>query len=93
MLQFMGLQWSRLCISTAGGMGLIPGQGTKIPCALLHGQIKPQIKTNKQTKKTTKLPVCPYKERRQRAIELWYRYNVALATSRTLSRMAFQLSP
>ena len=24
-------QWLRLCTSTAGGMGSIPGQGTKIP--------------------------------------------------------------
>ena len=27
------VQWLRLCASTAGGMGLIPGQGTKIPHA------------------------------------------------------------
>ena len=25
------VQWLRLCTSTAGGEGLIPGQGTKIP--------------------------------------------------------------
>ena len=25
------VQWLRLCTSTAGGMGSIPGQGTKIP--------------------------------------------------------------
>ena len=25
------VQWLRLLASTAGGMGLIPGQGTKIP--------------------------------------------------------------
>ena len=88
MLQFMGLQWLRLCISTAGGMGFIPGQGTKIPHALLHGQIKPKLK-----KKKKKCPYAPYKERRQREIELWYRSNAVLATPRTLSRMGFQLSP
>ena len=27
------VQWLALCASTAGGMGLIPGQGTKIPHA------------------------------------------------------------
>ena len=27
------VQWLRLCISSAGGVGLIPGQGTKIPDA------------------------------------------------------------
>ena len=25
------VQWLRVCTSNAGGMGLIPGQGTKIP--------------------------------------------------------------
>ena len=71
------VQWLRLCISTAGGMGLIPGQGTKIPRALLHGQ-KPQIRKKK------KALYALYMERRQREIELWYRSNVALATPRTL---------
>ena len=33
------VQWLRLCTSTAGGMGLIPGRGTKIPHAT-HGQKK-----------------------------------------------------
>ena len=27
----LAVQWLRLCISNAGGMGSIPGQGTKIP--------------------------------------------------------------
>ena len=35
------VQWLRLCASTAGGTGSIPGQGTKIPQAVqpkkLHG--------------------------------------------------------
>ena len=33
----------RLCASTAGSMGLIPGQGTKIPCATLCSQEKKKI--------------------------------------------------
>ena len=32
------VQWLGLCISTAGGMGSIPGQGTKIPQAVQHEQ-------------------------------------------------------
>ena len=31
------VQWLGLCTSTAGGMGLIPGQGTKIPQAMQRG--------------------------------------------------------
>ena len=36
----LAVQWLRLRASTAGGMGSIPGQGTKIPHAALHGQKK-----------------------------------------------------
>ena len=32
------VQWLRLHVSTSGGMGSIPGQGTKIPCAAPQGQ-------------------------------------------------------
>ena len=32
------VQWVRLCISNAGSMGSVPGQGTKIPRVLWHGQ-------------------------------------------------------
>ena len=32
------VQWLRFCASNAGGMGLIPGQGTKIPHATGWGQ-------------------------------------------------------
>ena len=39
------VQWLGLCASNAGGTGLIPGQGTKMPHAAWHGR-----KTNKQTK-------------------------------------------
>ena len=31
----MAVQWLRLCTSTAGGAGSIPGQGNKIPKAAL----------------------------------------------------------
>ena len=34
----LGVQWLRLCTPNAGGMGLIPGWGTKIPHATQHGQ-------------------------------------------------------
>ena len=47
----LAVQWLiRLCISNAGGMGLIPGWGTKIPHAAQHVQkvkIKSQTHTNK----------------------------------------------
>ena len=33
------VQWLKLCASTARGMGLLPGGGTKIPYATWHGQI------------------------------------------------------
>ena len=32
------VQWLRLCASTAGDVGLIPGWGTKIPHAIGHSQ-------------------------------------------------------
>ena len=35
------VQWLRLQASTAGGMGSIPGQGTKIPHAAWHSQPPP----------------------------------------------------
>ena len=44
----MEVQWLGLCASTAGGMGSIPGQGTKIPHAVWHGQ--KQNQDQKQTK-------------------------------------------
>ena len=34
------VQWLRLPASTAGSMGLIPGQGTKIPHAMKHSKNK-----------------------------------------------------
>ena len=36
----LGLSWVRLCTSTAGGVGLIPGRGTKIPHASQCGKKK-----------------------------------------------------
>ena len=35
---FQAVQWLRLWASTAGGMGSIPGWGTKILYAMWHGQ-------------------------------------------------------
>ena len=32
------VQWLRLCASSAGGVGSIPGQGAKIPHATGYGQ-------------------------------------------------------
>ena len=43
--EFPGVQWLELCAFTANGSGLIPGQRTKIPQAVWHGQ------TNKKHKK------------------------------------------
>jgi len=41
---FLMVPWLGLCASTAGGMGLIPGGGSKILCAMWYGQ---KIKENK----------------------------------------------
>ena len=38
--EFLMVQWLRLHASSAGGMGLIHGQGTKIPRALWSGKKK-----------------------------------------------------
>ena len=40
------VQWLRLCTSTTGGSGAIPGQGTKIPHATRRGQ---KIKLKKKS--------------------------------------------
>ena len=37
------VQWLRLRAATAGGAGVIPGWGTKIPHAVWHGQGKRAI--------------------------------------------------
>ena len=42
------VQWLGLCPSTAGGPGLVPGQGTKTSQAMQVGETKPS-KTNKKT--------------------------------------------
>ena len=34
----LAVQWLRLCTSNAGGTVSIPGQGTKIPHVVWHGQ-------------------------------------------------------
>ena len=40
----LAIQWLRLCASNAGGTGSIPGQGTKILCAMRHNQKMKQQK-------------------------------------------------
>ena len=37
------VQWLRFCASTAGGMGSIPGQRTRIPHATQHGPKKRKV--------------------------------------------------
>ena len=41
----LAVQWLRLRTSTAGGAGLISGQGTKIPHAAWRGQKKKKKKS------------------------------------------------
>ena len=43
----LAVQWLRLCASTAGGAGSIPGHGTKILHAMQHGQNQTKPKQNK----------------------------------------------
>ena len=52
------VQWLRLCTSNAGGMGLIPGQGTEIPHATRCG-----LKINKgiPPKDSTRFLYAPQK--------------------------------
>ena len=44
---FLAVQWLRLCTSNVGGLGSIPGWGTKIPCAIWYSQ-KERKKKKKQ---------------------------------------------
>lgn len=37
------VQWLRLLAHSAGGMGSILGQGTELPCATWHSQIKTKL--------------------------------------------------
>ena len=41
------VQWLRLHTSNAGGMGSIPGWGTKIPCATQQKKKKKEEETSK----------------------------------------------
>ena len=40
----LAVQWLRFCAPTAGGAGLITGEGTKIPHAAWHSQKKEKEK-------------------------------------------------
>ena len=44
---FLAVQWLRLCTSNVGGLGSIPGWGTKIPCAIWYSQKERKRKRNK----------------------------------------------
>ena len=48
----MEVQWLGLCASTAGGVGSIPGQETKIPHAVWHSQKQNKTKPRPKTKQT-----------------------------------------
>ena len=50
----LAVQWLRLPASNAGDVGLIPGQGTKIPHAEQHSQKKK--KERKNQKSVSRLP-------------------------------------
>ena len=56
------VQWLRLCASTAGGTGSIPGRGTKIPHAVQRGQKKKKKKMRDGwelvDKYPSSLPLC-----------------------------------
>ena len=52
----LAVQWLRLHASTAGGMGSIPGQGTKFPTCMLRGAAKKKKKNLSIKKK--RLAVC-----------------------------------
>ena len=48
----LGVQWLRLNASNAGAVGSIPGQVTKILCAVRCCQINKNLKNTNQNKKT-----------------------------------------
>ena len=47
------VRWLRLCASTAGDMGSIPGWGTEIPCAAQCSQKKKKVYPTFENKTTT----------------------------------------
>ena len=58
----LAVQWLRLCVSTAGGSGSIPGRGTKIPHAT---RCSPPEKKKKKGKLTSPILgqtniICPF---------------------------------
>ena len=54
------VQWLRLCASSAGSMGSIPGQGTKIPHAMWRGKKKEKGKKKTSVVLPTRLPIFPH---------------------------------
>ena len=56
------VQWLRLCASTAGGKGSMPGQGAKIPHAMQRGQKQPQKTKEKKNVEDTSLRKALWRE-------------------------------
>ena len=54
------VQWLRLCTPSAGGMGSIPGQRTKIPHAMQHSQKKKKSEGKSQEFWLKSLANCGY---------------------------------
>ena len=54
------VQWLRLHVSDAGGLGLIPGRGTKIPQAMQHGPKNKEINREPRNLKINK-PIHMYR--------------------------------
>ena len=65
----LAVQWLRLCTSNAGGMGSIPGQGTKIPHAAWCSQKKLKIKN----KAAEKIKNSQVKKKRTKALRKGHR--------------------
>ena len=62
----LAVQWSRLHTSTAGGTGLIPGQGTKILHATARCGQKKKKKRKKERKKKEIAETAPLRQKEQK---------------------------
>ena len=67
------VQWLRLCISNAGGTGLIPGLGAKIPHALWpeHQNIKQKQYCDKFNKDFKTGPHQKNKNKKKKKKKVW----------------------
>ena len=50
----LAVQWLRLCTPTSGGVGLIPGRGTKISHVAWHDRKEKEKEKEKEKKKKKK---------------------------------------